>query len=420
MADFSEWGPEASGPRLVEFDRLKAAQAMSELSMQPARMEQLQAHTQLYRAQAGKYAEEAAAKKRMAEEMSRTTGGGLGEGNPLWDVANAAMRAGDPKVASQVANWASMIDYRGVKADTQKARQADIGLKNQLTKFDLQARLVRGTFDNESLAKAAREYEGLTKESTGLLDPQTGTLRSDVNWSPGLRDHLVNLATSNKDKAIADDKARHDAILAKEFGSRQQNRSFWQSFDNLRKRAEAMRKPASSKAGVLVPKTEEAKAGADFVQSEYPDMEPAEARAKGRELIDRAKQLKDQNRALRMQEAMTNTLNAMRREGKFPAAQGGKSPGGALQLPRTADGKPDPDRVIPGNWYITDKGPRFVTRDKKVLTPQEVQKMGGAAAMSEDDTDKASDVSDPTSPNYNPDDPEYDSDLDPSATNGDN
>src|SRR3990167_7064836 len=151
MADFSEWGPEASGPRLVEFDRLKAAQAMSELSMQPARMEQLQAHTQLYRAQAGKYTEEAAARKRMAEEMSKATGGGLGEGNPLWDVANAAMRAGDPKVASQVANWASMVDYRGVKADTQKARQADIGLKNHLTKLDVKARLLRGVADDASL-----------------------------------------------------------------------------------------------------------------------------------------------------------------------------------------------------------------------------------------------------------------------------
>lgn len=81
MADFDIFGPAASGPRLVEFDRLAAQKQLADLAMQPYKMDELRsqtemqrAHTALYRAQAQEHEQKTAAEEAFLKLMQGAQG----------------------------------------------------------------------------------------------------------------------------------------------------------------------------------------------------------------------------------------------------------------------------------------------------------------------------------------------------------
>lgn len=72
MADtFEMWGPAASGPRLVDFDRIKAAEQLGEIAMQPYKAESLAANAAVNRAHADLYGAQAQAKRREAVQEAQ-------------------------------------------------------------------------------------------------------------------------------------------------------------------------------------------------------------------------------------------------------------------------------------------------------------------------------------------------------------
>lgn len=376
MADFESWGPAASGPRLVDFDRLKATQALGEIAMQPVEMELKKAQTGLAKAHAADYETKAEQSRRMQAALAkmsaeRQAGGAQQtqqDQNPLWGLANAMMEI-DPKVAGQVANQASLIDYRKVETGTQQARQTKLAVETKAAQFDLSARELGLTTDEESMGQALVNFEKMTGMPSGLIDPSTGKMYPGIKFSMGIRDMMVDKLMSAKDTAqLAESKRRND-IYSLDVGSKAANREFWQNFENLQKRADTTRKPATEKAGGDVLKPEEVKAGSDLVMAEYPGLRanPEEARVQGRALIERAKQIRSANPALSVNDSRRLALSVMRREGVFDGQRGtGKGPESALPIP-------DDKNFVPDRWYKHPTKGAFFFDGQKWLSRQEYQ-----------------------------------------------
>jgi len=396
MADFDMWGPAASGPRLVDFDRLKATQMLGEIAMQPVDMELKKAHTELYGAQAKEAQAKLAAAKAQQEALAKLAQGqdqGPSQDpiDQMYSVANAILPT-DPKTASLVANRASEMAGRKVQADTQKLRQSKLTQEMQAAQFDLSSREIGLTTDEASLERALINFEQRTKIPSGLIDPMTNKMYPGIRFSMGIRDMMAEKLMSVKDQITVARQTQHEANLENEWKSRQENRAFWQSFENLRSRAEATRKPTQDKAGGKGPTATELRVGSDLLRSEYPNMEKEEANALGAELVERAKQIRDTNSALRMDEARTAALNKMKEEGKFQGQRGnGRTPQNAIPLPQ------DRKRVQANTWYITPNGVRFWD-GKQALTDQQYRLRGAgmpagglAPESKEDDNDDEED-----------------------------
>jgi len=396
MADFDMWGPAASGPRLVDFDRLKATQMLGEIAMQPVDMELKKAHTELYGAQAKEAQAKIAAAKAQQEALARLAQGqdqGPSQDpiDQMYSVANAILPT-DPKTASLVANRASEMGYRRVQADTQKLRQSKLTQEMQAAQFDLSSREIGLTTDEASLERALINFEQRTKIPSGLIDPMTNKMYPGIRFSMGTRDMMAGKLMPVKDQITVARQTQHEANLENEWKSRQENRAFWQSFENLRARADATRAPVRDKAGAKGPTATDLRVGSDLLKSEFPSIGNEEANALGAELVDRARQIRDANPALRGDEARTAALNKMKEEGKFQGQRGnGRTPQSAIPLPQ------DRKRVQANTWYITPNGVRFWD-GKQALTDQQYRLRGAgmpaqglAPESKEDDNDDEED-----------------------------
>lgn len=377
------WGT-AAGSRLAEQDIQKSQMMMAELAMMPAKQRMAESHANLYESQAQK-AQMDVQKQRLfmanmaqmdAMQADRAAGNVVDPLDRARMMADVMMRSGDPKGAMQVQDRVNMIEYRNIKADTQRVRQADIDLKSQLTRFDMESRLLQGVQTKEQLQRQAQEYERRTGDSTGILQPD-GSLNpqlSQVEDSqvPALVESIRQRSMSKKDQMMADERKRRDDSLDREFRSRQANRSFWQQAENIQMRSDAARKPTAVKSGEVSLKGDDRKYGADFLKDQFPDMPAAQSRVLGTEMAERIKNLRKSSPQLSQAQASEKVLGDMVKEGKFLGQKGtGKSPDAALALPPPGkDGKADPAKFKANTWYNTPMGPRFFD-GKNVLTPQE-------------------------------------------------
>ena len=388
MADFDMFGPKESGGRLVDFDRLKAAQQLGEIAMQPVEMEYKRAATDYTRAHAEELKAKVAKEKRMAELMATATLPTFGQSeNPLFDLANIALKGGDYKGASEIANKASQDANRKSQAGLREARIAEIDTKRKIQNFDLAAREIELTTDEASLSRALQNFERRTDIPSGLLDPQTGQLFSGIKFNPNLRQMMVEKLMSAKDAANLEERRRNNDILQQHWGAQTQNLEFWQDFENQRRRAEATRKPSVSKAGGGSLKKADVDAGIAQIMSVYKyDKDDPEVLVKGRQLEERAHARVAQQPNLLLSDARKRIFKEMQDNREFAAARGqGKTIGTSLPIP--ADKK-----FKPNTWYDhPTKGPHFFT-GSTWLNPQEygvrgVAPVAAGTSGDEDDED---------------------------------
>ena len=372
MADFDMFGPKESGGRLVDFDRLKAAQQLGEIAMQPVEMEYKRAATDYTRAHAEELKAKVAKEKRMAEMAATTQLPAFGQSeNPFYEMANIFMRGGDFKGAMEAANKGSQDANRKSQAGLREARIAEIDTKRKIQNFDLAAREIELTTDEASLSRALQNFERRTDIPSGLLDPQTGQLFSGIKFNPNLRQMMVEKLMSAKDAANLEERRRNNDILQQHWGAQTQNLEFWQDFENQRRRAEATRKPSVDKAGGANLKKADVDAGIAQIRSVYKyDEDDPEVKVKGRQLEERARARVAQQPNLLLSDARKQVFEEMRRQGEFAAARGqGKTLGTALPIP--ADKK-----FKPNTWYNhPTKGPHFFT-GSTWLNPQEYRMRG--------------------------------------------
>ena len=391
MADFDMWGPAASGGRLVEFDRLKASQMLGEIAMQPVEMEYKRAATDYTRAHAEELKEKAARTKRMAE-MAANINLTVGQPeNPLFEMANIALRSGDLKEAGDLVNKASQDTNRRSQAELRDARIKEVSTKMQIENYDLAAREIGLATDEASLSTALQNFERRTKTPSGLLDPETGQLFPTIKFNPQLRQMMVEKLLSAKDAANLEERRRHNDILDRHWGTQAQQREVWQDIDYQRRRAEAIRKPSVGKAGGKSFTQTDVNAGVAQIMSVYKyDKDDPEVQQKGRELEERARARVAQQPNLLLADARKQVFKDMQDRGDFAAARGqGKTLGTALPIP--ADKK-----FKPNTWYNhPTKGPHFFN-GSVWLNPQEYGRSGTstAAARANDTSDNDDDEDD--------------------------
>lgn len=278
----------------------------------------------------------------------------------------------DPKAGSQIAKRAEEVAALRVTSQTNKLRQDKLIADTKVAQFDLSAREIGLTTDETSLGEALQNFEKRTGMKSGLIDPATGQLFPQIRFNPNLRQMMVEKLSSTRDALSAEMQQRRDTTLRTEFESRQRHRDFNENLEEFRKREEIRAAARARKVGATTLKPEDVKAGIDAVVTEYPGLirggEPtAEARNLGREVTERANQLRAGNSVLTATEARQKALAKMREEGLFTGARGnGKTPSTALPIP-------EDKKFVVDKWYNhPTKGPHFFD-GKNWLTPQEYQ-----------------------------------------------
>lgn len=274
--------------------------------------------------------------------------------NPAWKLANIAMRLGSPDLAVKYADKASSIDQRSAAVDTNEARKALIQTRARLAQIDELSRNVRAVNSPEALLSAIQAHEQATGEQTGLLD-QNGRLipQAAENWE-AVRDEIQERSLTEKDRIAADYRERALKSADQERKSKQDNRSFWQDFGNQEKRADAQRRGRGVKAGVdIFSKVEGAKLGADYLNTQFTNLMPEQARFEGKKLADRALQLRQKNPALTPNEAIQQAFKELDSSGAYGNLN--RRPVRA-NVPQPLPADRDPSKLKVGQVYKDDKG----------------------------------------------------------------
>lgn len=310
---------------------------------------------------AGEKEREAAVQAFIAENVNRARGDGKPpDGN---DFAALALKAGDPKLAMDLAGKQAQINQRDASATTNAARSRLIQARTRVQQMDEFARIVRGAEGPEQLQGAIQRYEQESGTRTGLID-ENGVLAPGLteNWQ-AVRGQIQNEAVSEAQRVS--DAIRQDALESAERmrKARIKNMEFWQSAENQAKIAEARRKPSVQKAGTL-DRPEGARAGTDYINSQFFDIPEAQAKVMGRVLSEMASTFKQANPALTNTDALRQAFTELDKQGRFagldrrkPIAFGltkrtSKAP---LPLPEQAD----PSKLEIGAWYTNGKEKRL-------------------------------------------------------------
>lgn len=372
--------------------------------------QRVQALTKLESAEADLAEQKAQQQRRMTQilqesELSPTgaVGGGGTPENPLWKIADAAVRAGMPD-AYKYANAASMIDYRRTAGETQQMRRIELGNKVKIENLDLQGRLLAGATNKESLQAALRDYENQTGERTGMLD-RDGNLT--VEYSPELVGRLRAKAISTKDSLLMDLRKQAIASADRLRKSREDNYTFWQNMEHQQERARAQaagRAAGHGEGSGMFPTNAQIGVAADYLATKFPNIDEKGpwARVMGIELINEAKRLRSLNPALDSVEALEQGFNNLNKKGVFSASKSaGKSDeelNTAIPLPTSGDtkdlveGQVYTDGTQQRRWskqgWVTWTGKGWETEVRPVtegITPAEARKALGLGVEVDDE-----------------------------------
>lgn len=274
--------------------------------------------------------------------------------NPGWTFANLYMEAGSPREAMKVAGQAATIDSRTAAADTNAARASLIQARTRIAQIDTLSRSMRTVDSPETLQAALQRHEQTTGEQTGLLDQQGNLAPQAVEKWEEIRDQTQEMALTEKDRIATDVRERALASAEKERTSRQEARTFWQSMDNQRKRAEAQAAARVQKAGKI--EKPDKTLGTNFVNSQFIGIDSNQAKVFGAQIAEQAQQFRTLNPALTPTEATQQAFDAMEKQGTFQGLK--RTPPGALQskdrpLPLPAD--VDKAKLKTGFWYTDGK-----------------------------------------------------------------
>lgn len=318
-------GPIGQSAAEQDMARLALTQAkwdetQANLQMLPVKQAQAAAQSRYLNARSGSLEQQMAMDAAIVNHL-RTRGGTAQSDNvqnPAWEIAQAALKSGDYKRAQSAATAAANIDARIASADTNKERTALIAARARINHLDELARSVRGATTGNAFLSAIRSHEQNTGTPTGLIGPDGNLIEP---YTPELQQRIIDLSVSERDRALMDWRTKSLNSADRERKSKQDNRSFWQDFDNQRRRSEAQsagRTPRTgSGANSDKMSSEDVKAGADLMLSRFTGISTEEARSRGRSLIEQAKQMRILNPALTRMESLDQAFQAADRRGEF-------------------------------------------------------------------------------------------------------
>lgn len=393
MADFSMWGPEASGARLAERDALERLR---------------------YQAQTREAAANAEAKELELQgqrNFMARLGGAQAAGGPqrslaerAEEMARLAFDSGLPGKGVDLAAKAAQVRAREAQAQASQATVQRRQLQNQLDAMAKATSFYDGVTDQAGLDKANALYA----YTFGGAAPTAG-----LPYSPQLVEQLRNfgtkaterlragLAALDTDSKIAN---RDSAIALRDF-----RRGILREQADLAVRREARlaKAGAGKEKPVGSPSAGELKATDALLKAEFGNLPLEERRQAAFSIASRARALRKANPALDADAAIRQALVEEKASGNFKSVEraygwlpdktgyqkGGKAPESqTLPAPVDAAGRLQPNLLKQGSVYQTPKGAyRFMGGDRWEPVQTTVTPSGLPAALPDEDDDEEED-----------------------------
>lgn len=348
-----------NGQHLAEQDMARVAMTMGTLQHQmnqdaliPSTAQQRSAQARYLNTKAGAAERESAVQARVASMAAGQPVVEADERNPAWRIARAFEEAGAPEKAVKIAGVAASIDARQSSAARNDASASLAAGREAIVRIDMLSRSMRMVDSPQALQAALVRHEEATGEQTGLL--QNGQLvpQAAVNWQDTAT-KIQEMAVSERDRLALDIRERALASANTERTSRQAARTFWQDMGNQEARAAAQARARGKKAGAISALDKiDPKLGTDYINSQFLSLDPTQGRILGRQVAERAAQMRQLNPALTPSEATQNAFQAMQDAGDFQGLR--QRPPGArdsearpLPLPE----KKDASKLKAGFWY---------------------------------------------------------------------
>jgi len=281
----------------------------------------------------------------------------------LMNLSSMAFKVGAVQKGMTLMKDASLMKYREVEAVGIRARAELSRLTAERDKTQFAATHAVDIRDDTTLAEFNNEYESRYGE--------TSPYRM-YSYSPGLVDHIQNMALTYKDQLDVGIKSRTADI--NEFRAKEtarQNRArdnlYADRTKALREREARLGKGGDRPAGT--PTVGEVKAAGKLIQNEFPDIDltSPEGYNISHAIASRAKQLQSQNRALSADQALTQAYLERKAEGDFQRTEPGavsawfgakgKTTVRSGDLPARALPLPADKKLKSGKWYNTSRSP---------------------------------------------------------------
>lgn len=372
MADFSMWGPEASGVRLAEQDQLKTMmnemsmmQTAGQISRLPAQKALDSAHARLYGAQAAEKEAELAVARKIQERMSQLgTQGGETEQDPVDLVDQLGMielQAGAVKKGSETLARSAQIRARRAIERHRLSSAEKTDFETERIIAQQLGGLAGAVFD-----QASYDNMRLIARSQGLPMSQLPANYEEAKdfleqLAEGSMKRVEQLAAA--DRARANDRADEEAVDRR---AERRNRAAYRAATvDYRERALAQRaKAGAGTVGVL--NREQRSETGRFVdrqleQLNLPGLDDTERALVVDEVGNEARRLMAQNRgvmsfsqalaqAFRKEDFEKTQKGLQFPKTKFKPGAGRQATNPLLQVPAK------PEERTKGAWYRTSKG----------------------------------------------------------------
>lgn len=406
MADFSEWGAEASGARLYELDHRKAvaglldAQHMlGEIAMQPTKQAHMQAQSEalnLETQQKRNFLQNLAQRRAMRPEEDQETE--LVDG--LEELARAARDTGEIEQAGKIVNIISQVQGRkatAVASEARALRDSAVAAREQAVRI--------GAIAGSAKDQTSYDLMLLSARSQGMdVSGFTGSYERD---KPVL-DQLVSESLSAKDKAELDLKRVDDAEKKRMNDFQMRETLTRRPLQDAQRRLAEARIKRLDKIGAgpaASPSLAEVAQAEALLKEAVPSMDKDTVGRSAFTIAAEAKALLRTNPAISdIDLAIQRVIQKHKDEGNFvtesgmksefpyfgdrttlsPRAQG-KIKRAPKQLPRGADGKVDRSKLEVGELYTNDRGytVEWTKNGAKLIGPG-----SGAGVAPSDDEDE--------------------------------
>lgn len=319
------WGPENSGERLFEQDALArrksdldAAMTMSNLAMQPDKARLARSHADLYEAQAGRYKRETASAERLENAVS---GVDLSEDpmERLYELSTLAAGAGDIKTAALMVEKTGQLALRGAQAERARAQRELAQVQSAVKKQDFIANRVSGAVDQNSFNAINQAYE----QEFGEASPYRG-----MPFSKQLVDQIGNSALTAKQRLDVELKRVEERGRQAGRGIMDRHNRATEDIARERNRIALERATAVKKAGgnAGTPGLRDIEASSAVLGEHVPDLKGEDKSRAARDIASRAKEIRGQNRAIGMSQAVQMAFKEFNETGAFEK-------GGGVDLP---------------------------------------------------------------------------------------
>lgn len=336
MADeFAMYGPQASGARLVDLDRIKAAEQFGQMSLIPYKQEELRTQAEMRRAQTAVYqqtARKAELEARQEEQFIQLIKQAQGQADQESNVLEIGDRVADAAAGAGMINKGIAIADK-VAGVRQKMAARDASLANA------ELRLLEGR------SKRVNALTSLMSDGQGNLAIQTPEDWAAANQLYSIRTGepspwagvpfaavpgLFNSAMSVKEQTDEAIKRSGQEATKRYRDSRLAQHDAQQSVREARQRLneereERLKKDGGGKA-VTGPNSAEVKQAEALIKRDLPAMGADDREEAAYAIASDARVLRNKNKALGAETALNQAFQAARASGQFQTTE--KFPGG--------------------------------------------------------------------------------------------